>query len=92
MISSPISDCWIGIPAALAAGHLMEAELFGARAWNPLVLGATTVVLGRVAPSRSRAARPTRRHRGPGESAARGVVAKTKTVAAHRDERARFLI
>ena len=39
----------IGIPAALAAGHLMEAELFGVRAWNPLVLVTTTVVLGVVA-------------------------------------------
>ena len=39
----------IGIPAALAAGHLMEAELFGVRAWNPLVLGTSTVVLGVVA-------------------------------------------
>jgi len=39
----------IGIPAALAAGHLMEAELFGVKAWNPLVLGTTTAVLGGVA-------------------------------------------
>jgi predicted permease len=39
----------IGIPAALAAGHLMESELFGVRAWNPLVLGTTTVVLSVVA-------------------------------------------
>jgi predicted permease len=39
----------IGIPAAIAAGHLMAAELFGVNEWNPLVLGATTVVLGAVA-------------------------------------------
>ena len=39
----------IGIPAAVAAGHLMEAELFGVSAWNLLVLGTTTVVLGAVA-------------------------------------------
>jgi hypothetical protein len=30
----------IGIPIAIAAGHLMAAELFGVSAWNPLVLGA----------------------------------------------------
>jgi predicted permease len=39
----------IGIPAALASGHLMEAELFGVRVWNPLVLGTTAAVLGAVA-------------------------------------------
>ena len=39
----------IGIPAALSAGHLMAAELFGVRIWNPLVLGTATVVLGAVA-------------------------------------------
>jgi predicted permease len=39
----------IGIPAALAAGHLIEAELFGISVWNPLVLGSTTAVLGAVA-------------------------------------------
>jgi predicted permease len=39
----------IGIPAALAAGRLMEAELFGVSVWNPLVLGTTTAVLGAVA-------------------------------------------
>ena len=37
------------IPAAIAAGHLMAAELFGVRVWNPLVLGTTTAVLGAVA-------------------------------------------
>jgi predicted permease len=39
----------MGIPAALAVGHLMEAELFGVSAWNPLVLGTATAVLGVVA-------------------------------------------
>ncbi len=35
----------IGIPAAIEAGRLMSAELFGVGAVNPLVLGATTGVL-----------------------------------------------
>ncbi|MGB7137728.1 MAG: ABC transporter permease [Acidobacteriaceae bacterium] len=35
----------IGIPAAIEAGRLMAAELFGVDAVNPLVLGATTAVL-----------------------------------------------
>ena len=39
----------IGIPAAIAVGHLMSAELYGVREWNPLVLGATTIVLGAIA-------------------------------------------
>jgi putative ABC transport system permease protein len=39
----------IGIPAAVAAGHLMAAELYGVNEWNPLVLGTTTLVLGIVA-------------------------------------------
>jgi predicted permease len=39
----------IGIPAAVAAGHLMEAELYGVNEWNLLVLGTTTAVLGIVA-------------------------------------------
>jgi predicted permease len=39
----------IGIPAAIAAGHLMAAELFGVSAWNPLVLCATTALLASVA-------------------------------------------
>jgi ABC-type antimicrobial peptide transport system permease subunit len=39
----------IGIPAAIAAGHLMSAELFGVSVWSPLVLGTTTAVLGAVA-------------------------------------------
>jgi predicted permease len=39
----------IGIPAAVAAGHLMAAELYGVNEWNLLVLGTTTAVLGVVA-------------------------------------------
>jgi predicted permease len=35
----------IGVPGAIAAGHLMAAELFGVSAWSPLVLGLTTLVL-----------------------------------------------
>ena len=35
----------IGIPAAIEAGRLMAAELFGVEAWNPLVLGTTAGVL-----------------------------------------------
>jgi ABC-type antimicrobial peptide transport system permease subunit len=39
----------IGLPSAIGAGHLMTAELFGVKAWNPLVLGTTTVILAAVA-------------------------------------------
>ncbi len=39
----------IGIPAAVAAGHLMAAELYGVKEWNLLVLGTTTAVLSVVA-------------------------------------------
>jgi predicted permease len=39
----------IGIPAAVAAGHLMAAELYGVTEWNLPVLGTTTAVLGVVA-------------------------------------------
>jgi len=35
----------IGLPAAIGAGHLMTAELYGVRAWSPLVLGTTTTML-----------------------------------------------
>jgi ABC-type antimicrobial peptide transport system permease subunit len=35
----------IGIPAAIAAGHMMSAVLFGVKDWNPLVLSATTGML-----------------------------------------------
>jgi predicted permease len=36
----------IGVPAAIAAGHFMAAELFGVTAYNPVVLGMAIVVLG----------------------------------------------
>jgi ABC-type antimicrobial peptide transport system permease subunit len=39
----------IGLPAAIVAGHLMAAELFGVEAWSPLVLGTTTAMLAAVA-------------------------------------------
>jgi predicted permease len=39
----------LGIPAAIAAGHLMAGELYGVSEWNPLVLGTTAIVLGVVA-------------------------------------------
>lgn len=39
----------LGIPAAVEAGRLMSAELFGVEAWNPLVLGTTTAMLVLVA-------------------------------------------
>jgi ABC-type antimicrobial peptide transport system permease subunit len=39
----------IGLPAAGVAGHLMTAELFGVKAWSPLVLGTTTAMLAAVA-------------------------------------------
>jgi predicted permease len=35
----------IGIPSAVAAGHLMAAELYGVKEWDLLVLGTTTAVL-----------------------------------------------
>lgn len=36
----------IGVPAAIATGHFMAAELFGVTAYNPVVLGVAIVVLG----------------------------------------------
>jgi predicted permease len=39
----------IGLPAAIAAGRLMTAELFGVEPWSPLVLGKTTALLAAVA-------------------------------------------
>jgi predicted permease len=39
----------IGLPAAIAAGHLMTAELYGVNAWSPLVLSTTTAMLAGVA-------------------------------------------
>ena len=52
----------IGIPAAIAAGHLINSELSGIKEWNPLVLGTTTVLLGAV--SLFAAALPARRAAG----------------------------
>ncbi|MGB6133099.1 MAG: ABC transporter permease [Acidobacteriaceae bacterium] len=39
----------IGIPAAIEAGRLMSAELYGVGVWNPVVLSVTTAVLGAAA-------------------------------------------
>ena len=39
----------IGVPAAIEAGRLMSAELFGIDAWNPLVLGTVVAILAAVA-------------------------------------------
>jgi len=39
----------LGIPAAIAAGHMMASVLFGVKDWNPLVLTATTAMLCAVA-------------------------------------------
>jgi predicted permease len=39
----------IGIPAAIVAGHLMAAQLFGIAAYNPVVLGLSILVLGAAA-------------------------------------------
>jgi len=39
----------IGVPAAIEAGRLMAAELFGIAAWNPLVLGSVIALLAVVA-------------------------------------------
>ncbi len=39
----------IGLPAAIGAGHLMVAELYGVKAWSPVVLGTTTAMLATVA-------------------------------------------
>jgi predicted permease len=39
----------IGIPAAIVAGHLMAAQLFGITAYNPAVLVLSTLVLGAAA-------------------------------------------
>lgn len=66
----------IGIPAAIASGHLMTAELFGVKGWNLLVLGTTTVVLGAV--SLLAAALPVRRAAGAEPmSALRGQSSST---------------
>ncbi len=39
----------IGIPAAMASGHLMAAQLFGVSGYNPVVLGLSILVLGTAA-------------------------------------------
>jgi ABC-type antimicrobial peptide transport system permease subunit len=39
----------IGIPAAIEAGRLIAAELYGIDAWNPLVLATVTALLAAVA-------------------------------------------
>jgi ABC-type antimicrobial peptide transport system permease subunit len=39
----------IGVPAAIEAGRLMGAELFGINAWNPLVMGSVIALLTAVA-------------------------------------------
>jgi predicted permease len=39
----------IGVPAAIEAGRLMAAELFGIAAWNPLVMGSVVAMLAAVA-------------------------------------------
>jgi putative ABC transport system permease protein len=36
----------IGIPAAIAAGHAMTAQLFAVQPWNPLILAAAAMLLG----------------------------------------------
>jgi len=35
----------IGIPAAIAAGHAMASQLFYVKPWNPVILGAATLLL-----------------------------------------------
>jgi ABC-type antimicrobial peptide transport system permease subunit len=39
----------IGLVAAVATGHFIESQLFGVKGWNPLVLGATAILLVAVA-------------------------------------------
>ncbi|MGH9562640.1 MAG: FtsX-like permease family protein, partial [Terracidiphilus sp.] len=36
----------LGIPAAIGAGHLIANQLFGVRPWDPLMLAASTLLLG----------------------------------------------
>ncbi len=36
----------LGIPAAIAAGHLIASQLFGVKPWNPPLLAAATILLG----------------------------------------------
>jgi len=36
----------IGIPAAIAAGHAMTAQLFAVQPWNPMILASAALLLG----------------------------------------------
>ena len=36
----------LGIPAAIAVGHLISSQLFGVRPWDPLMLSGATLMLG----------------------------------------------
>jgi putative ABC transport system permease protein len=36
----------LGIPSAIGAGYLIASQLFGVRPWDPLMLGAATLLLG----------------------------------------------
>jgi ABC-type antimicrobial peptide transport system permease subunit len=36
----------LGIPAAIGAGKLIADQLYGVKAWDPLMLGAATLMLG----------------------------------------------
>ena len=36
----------IGIPAAIAAGHAMTAQLFAVQPWNPTILASAALLLG----------------------------------------------
>jgi ABC-type antimicrobial peptide transport system permease subunit len=36
----------VGIPAAIGAGKLIADQLFGVKAWDPVMLGGATVLLG----------------------------------------------
>jgi putative ABC transport system permease protein len=36
----------LGIPAAIAAGHAMTAQLFYVQPWNPVILGSAALLLG----------------------------------------------
>jgi putative ABC transport system permease protein len=36
----------VGIPAAIGAGKLIADQLFGVKAWDPVMLGGATLLLG----------------------------------------------
>jgi ABC-type antimicrobial peptide transport system permease subunit len=36
----------VGIPAAIGAGKLIADQLYGVKAWDPVMLGAATATLG----------------------------------------------